>query len=182
MDGGAGHAMRDASDGARDVPADNNSPTPASHTDDSHTDDSLGLLLRGAHRAMVRALSAELAPHQVTNAEWSALRVLWRGDGLTQVALAERLAVEKASLTPIVAALERKKLITRRRDPRDRRKSRILLTAAGRRLRSHLLPLGEMVNTRAEATLTPAERTRLHTLLRKVTATISATDETAPEG
>lgn len=175
MDAGAGRQSRGA-----DRMVAGKRPAVQHGWNGSPNDESLGLLLRSAHRAMVRALSAELAPYQITNAEWAALRVLWRGDGLTQVTLAEHLAVEKASLTPVVAALERKKLITRRRDPKDRRKSRILLTANGRALRSHLLPLGDMVNARAEATLAPSDRARLRALLCQVLATISGADEAAP--
>ncbi len=137
---------------------------------------SLGWLLRSAHRAMVRGLAAELAPHGITNGEWSALRVLWRGDGLTQVELAERLVLEKASLTPVIASLERKQLITRRQDMQDRRKSRILLTEAGRGLRGRVRPLGEVVNRRAQAGLDADEQAALHDMLRRVIAVISPAD------
>ena len=123
----------------------------------ARAEDSLGWLMRTAHRAFVRALAAELAPHGINNAEWSALRVLWREDGLTQVELAERLAVEKASLTQVLAGLEGKRLIERQPDPTDRRKRRIRLTEAGGDLRETLLPLGAQVNARAASGLSASE-------------------------
>ena len=123
----------------------------------ARAEDSLGWLMRTAHRAFVRALAAELAPYDINNAEWSALRVLWRADGVTQVELAERLAVEKASLTQVLTGLEEKHLILRQADPLDRRKRRIRLTATGRDLRATLLPLGARVNARAAGGLSPAE-------------------------
>jgi MarR family transcriptional regulator, organic hydroperoxide resistance regulator len=126
---------------------------------------SLGLLVRSAHRAFVRALAAELAPHGISNAEWSALRVLWRRDGPTQVELAEQLAVEKASVTPVLAALERKGLVRRERDAEDRRKTRLQLTPRGRALEATLLPLGARVNARAEAGLGAQDQATLRRLL-----------------
>jgi len=123
----------------------------------ARAEDSLGWLMRTAHRAFVRALAAELAPYGINNAEWSALRVLWREDGMTQVELAEHLAVEKASLTPVLAGLEEKRLIERLPDPTDRRKRRIRLTPAGGDLRETLLPLGAQVNARAAGGLSRSE-------------------------
>ena len=135
--------------------------------------ETLGQLVRRARRAFVRALSAELAPHGISNAEWSALRVLWRRPPPTQVELAEELLVEKASFTPVLAGLERKGLVQRRRDPLDRRKTRLILTARGRALEATLLPLGEGVNARAEAGLSAADQAALREGLRKVLAALA---------
>ena len=129
--------------------------------------ESLGLLVRRAHRAFVRALAAELAPYGISNAEWSALRVLWRLPGPTQVELAEELAVEKASVTPVLAALERKHLVIRDRDTQDRRKTRLHLTARGRDLEGALLPLGAKVNARAAAGLGATQRAALRAMLHR---------------
>jgi MarR family transcriptional regulator, organic hydroperoxide resistance regulator len=136
--------------------------------------ESLGLLVRSTHRAFVRALATELAPHGISNAEWSALRVLWRSDPPTQVELAEQLAVEKASVTPVLAGLERKGLVRRGRDAEDRRKTPIHLTARGRALEAALLPLGAQVNARAEAGLGARDRATLRRLLHRVLGQLGA--------
>jgi MarR family transcriptional regulator, organic hydroperoxide resistance regulator len=136
--------------------------------------ESLGLLVRSAHRAFVRALAKELAPHGISNAEWSALRVLWRLPGPTQVELAEQLAIEKASVTPVLAALERKGLVTRHRDPTDKRKTRLVLTPAGHQLEAALLPLGARVNARAASGLTQQQRDTLRALLHHLTDHLTA--------
>src|SRR3979411_2119542 len=110
---------------------------------------SVGYLARYAHRAFSKALTGELAPHGILGGQWSVLRVLWEQEGLSQVDLAERMRVEKASLTSVLDAMERRKLITRRRNGDDRRKVNINLTSRGRSLKAQLLPYGVSINRKA---------------------------------
>jgi DNA-binding MarR family transcriptional regulator len=128
-------------------------------------DQSLGYLIRYAHRAFVKALAQELEPHGILTGEWTALRVLWMDEGLTQVELAERMRVEKASLTGVLGALEVKGLIVRERNPRDRRKVNLRLTAAGRRLETRLIACGHAVNEKAARGLPPARVGEMRALL-----------------
>ncbi|HKN49464.1 MAG TPA: MarR family transcriptional regulator [Actinomycetota bacterium] len=79
--------------------------------------------------------------------------------GMTE--LGRLLHLEKSSLTGLVDRVERRGLVARTRDPRDRRASQVALTAQGARLaaQSH-----EDVTARLEALagqLAPAERKRL---------------------
>ncbi len=106
---------------------------------------------------MVRALARELQPHGISTSEWSALRVLWRGEGISQVELAERMGVERGSLTRLLAGLEARGLLLREPDGTDGRKVRLMLTQAGRALEPVLLPCGIAANERATAGLTQAE-------------------------
>lgn len=129
---------------------------------------SLGYQIRYAYRIFVKALADELGPHRVTTGQWSALRVLWQQEGLSQVELAQRMMVEKASLTAVLKAMASEGLITRVRNVEDRRKINIYLTASGRRLKSKILPLIGKINKRATRRLTSAEVHHLHTLLAQV--------------
>ena len=129
---------------------------------------SLGYHIRHAHRTFVRTLANELGPYRVTTGQWTALRVLWREEGLSQVELAQRLMVEKASLTTVLRAMEAEGLITRTRNGADRRKVNIYLTTAGRRLKSRILPLAEKINKRATRRLSDAEVRQLRALLARV--------------
>src|ERR1700730_4964718 len=128
---------------------------------------SLGYQIRYAYRIFVKSLADELGPHRVTTGQWSALRVLWREDGLSQVELAQRMIVEKGSLTAVLKPMASQGRITRVRNTEDRRKVNIFLTAAGRRLKSKILPLIGKINKRATRRLTSAEGHHLHTLLAR---------------
>jgi MarR family transcriptional regulator, organic hydroperoxide resistance regulator len=129
---------------------------------------SLGYQIRYAYRVFVQALAEELGPYRVTTGQWSALRVLWQEEGLSQVELSQRMMVEKASLTAVLKAMEAQGLITRARNAEDRRKVNIYLTAAGRRLKSKILPLVGKINKRATRRLSAADVHQLHTLLARV--------------
>lgn len=132
------------------------------------SEQSLGYQIRYAYRAFVKALAEELGPYRVTTGQWSALRVLWEEEGLSQVELAQRMMVEKASLTAVLKALAAGGLITRTRNSDDRRKVNIFLTASGRRLKSKILPVVGKINRRATRRLSGADVHHLHTLLARV--------------
>jgi DNA-binding MarR family transcriptional regulator len=110
---------------------------------------SLSLLVRHAHNAFVRVLAAQLAPHGVSVGEWAVLRALWRGDVLSQVELAARMGVQKASLTAVLDGLERKGCIVRERSQVDRRKSCLRATPRAFGLERQLRHYGEANNERA---------------------------------
>jgi DNA-binding MarR family transcriptional regulator len=129
---------------------------------------SFGYQIRYAYRIFVKALADELGPYRITTGQWSALRVLWQEEGLSQVELAQRMMVEKASLTAVLKAMASQGLITRVRNTEDRRKVNIFLTAAGRRLKSKILPLIGKINRRATRQLSSSDVRQLHALLARL--------------
>lgn len=129
---------------------------------------SLGQRVRHLSRAFMVAISKELSRYGVKAGQWSALRVLWKEEGLSQVELAERMRIERASLTSIVATLEKDKLIRRVPDSIDRRRIRIFLTTKGRNLEDELLSLGKSTNERATRGLTASQIAQFHLLLDRM--------------
>jgi len=119
-------------------------------------------------------LAQELEPHGITTGEWSALRVLWMQEGLTQVELAARMQVERASLTGVLNSLEEKGLIARARNQDDRRKINLRLTPAGRALEAEVLACGQRINEKATAGLPPAQVGAVRALLNAFIANLEA--------
>lgn len=148
------------------------SPSPRSPAREAIGDPSLGYLVRYAHRAFVKALAQELEPHGITTGEWSALRVLWMQEGLTQVELAARMQVERASLTGVLHGLEEKGLIARARNRDDRRKINLRLTIPGRKLEARLLTCAHAVNERATQGLPSTQVGEARVLLTAVIANL----------
>jgi MarR family transcriptional regulator, organic hydroperoxide resistance regulator len=136
------------------------------------TDRSLSFLVRQAHRAFVATLADRLLPHGVSVAEWAVLRRLWQQEGFTQVDLADRMRVRKASLTSVLAGLERKGLLRRIRRGEDLRKYHLFLTKRGRDLKEELLPIGVAINRRAVAGIDPDDAGVVAQLLEKVIANL----------
>jgi MarR family transcriptional regulator, organic hydroperoxide resistance regulator len=104
-----------------------------------------GLLLRRAHRSLARALAPRFARYGVSVGAFNVLFALWQHDGLTQIELGQRVDVDKATLTPIFDGLERAGLIERRRNPDDRRRNNLFLTARGRAVRAPLMRIASNV-------------------------------------
>jgi DNA-binding MarR family transcriptional regulator len=136
------------------------------------TDRSLSFLVRQAHRAFVATLADRLLPYGVSVAEWAVLRRLWQQEGFTQVDLADRMRVRKASLTSVLAGLERKGLLRRIRRGEDLRKYHLFLTKRGRDLKEELLPIGAAINRRAVAGIDPDDAGVVARLLEKVIANL----------
>jgi DNA-binding MarR family transcriptional regulator len=65
-------------------------------------------------------------------------------------------------------ALEKKHLIFRQPDPRDRRKYCIYLTKEGKQLHDRLLPLTQTLRLKATQNLPPAEIDLLRNALNKI--------------
>jgi DNA-binding MarR family transcriptional regulator len=85
-------------------------------------------------------LDALLRPSGLTAAQYTALTVLADEADLTSAQLARECFVTAQSMADMVGGLEARKLVTRRRDPADRRRLVLSVTANGRRLLARLRP------------------------------------------
>jgi DNA-binding MarR family transcriptional regulator len=98
-------------------------------------------------------------------AQAQALSVL--GEPVPMRALASRLACDASNVTGIVDGLERRGLVERRPDPRDRRVKQLVLTPEGERRRAALDAGLDKVAAKVFA-LPEADRKALHDLLTRV--------------
>lgn len=89
-------------------------------------------LIRRLSRRLRYRLDALLEPYGLTAVQWGVLAHLGHEDGLSQAQLQQRLAIEGATLTPIVQRLERDGWIRRCIDPVDRRRQQVWLTQQSR--------------------------------------------------
>lgn len=112
---------------------------------------SLGNQVRRCHRMFDRVLSAHLAPHDLNTGFWYYLRALWAEDGLTQRELSDITNVTESTTVTVIEMMRKRGLVSRIRDPIDRRKLRVSLTARGRGLRDDLMPYARQINAIAAA-------------------------------
>jgi len=97
------------------------------------------VLMRFRHT--VRRQTAPLGLHRAQSA---VLMTLWRGEGLTQSELAEKLEVSPSTMTAGLQRLEHSGLIRREQDAHDQRVSRVYVTDQGRDMR---VSIEECMNT-----------------------------------
>ena len=93
------------------------------------------------------------------------LAVLDEGSLATQGAIADTLGYDKGQLVGLLDELEDAGLVERRRDPADRRRQLVRMTAKGRKTLERLRRLSSQLEDEFLATLSDEERAQLHTLL-----------------
>jgi DNA-binding MarR family transcriptional regulator len=114
-------------------------------------------LRRGAMR-LSRRLRSERAPSALSSTKLSVLGTLHRQGELPARALSDADRIQPQSLTRTLSALHADGLIARRPDPKDRRRSLISLTAAGREALARDMEQRDRWLEARLATLSPAER------------------------
>jgi DNA-binding MarR family transcriptional regulator len=125
-------------------------------------DRQLCFALYTASRAFTRAYAPLLAPLGLTYPQYLSMLVLWEEDGLSVKTLGERLALDSATLTPLLKRLQQQRLVERRRDSEDERVVRVHLTARGRELRARARSVPAALACRAG--FDPADPAALHRL------------------
>ena len=135
---------------------------------DYRTDESIGYLLRDTHRAFSKVLQARIASEHVTMGMWYFLRALWEEEGLTQRELSRRIGMMESTAVPALALMERRGLVRRQRDAKDRRRSCVFLTKRGRALKEVLLPYAKEANLVALHGVGAEDQTALRRILRQV--------------
>jgi DNA-binding MarR family transcriptional regulator len=120
----------------------------------------------------VRAAGLLQLDQEVSMSQAFALHELDTDTPLSQRDLAERLRLEKSTVSRLAAELERKGLVVRERDPANRRLYRLRLTDAGRARHVHMAKMFHVQYDRWVSAMTPTEReallTGLPALLRAI--------------
>jgi MarR family transcriptional regulator for hemolysin len=91
----------------------------------------VGLAVARAARTLTRAFEDALAAAGGSQSVWLVLLQLKINPGATQKDLAEALELREATMTHHLSGMERDGLVTRRRDPANRRVHQIELTDEG---------------------------------------------------
>jgi MarR family transcriptional regulator, lower aerobic nicotinate degradation pathway regulator len=127
----------------------------------------LFLLKRLGMTAKERSLTAynEAGLHPYHHA---ILAVLDEGSLATQGAIADTLGYDKGQLVGLLDELEDADLVERRRDPDDRRRQLVRMTASGRKTLERLRRLSSQLEGEFLASLSDDERAQLHTLLLRL--------------
>ncbi|MFL9965059.1 MarR family transcriptional regulator [Paraburkholderia sediminicola] len=97
-------------------------------------------MTRTLHRLYNVEAQKILDRERVSIAHWYYLRVLAERGELNQLELSKRVGIASTTAVPALDSMEKRGLITRTRDPKDRRKYYVGLTDDGRRLVDELMP------------------------------------------
>lgn len=110
--------------------------------------------------------------HEITAEQWGIMRHLWEEEGLSQREIGARASKDKPNITRMLDSLEKKRLILRQPDPRDRRKFRVYLTPEGKLLHERLFPLVNSLREQVTRQLSQSEIDFLKEILSKINPNI----------
>lgn len=125
-------------------------------------------------RLYAKGLSKRLGIHGVRTGYIDILSNLWQRDNVTQKSLHAHLGIEQATLSNTLSRMERDNLVTRSRNPKDRRHMLISLTSKGRSLEPTVLAAIEDMQSIANQGLTINDRRYFNRILRQMSELVDA--------
>ena len=132
------------------------------------SDFNVGSSLRYTFRFMYQSMQGLLEPHDIPIGMFYFLLTLWKGDGLTQRELSERVGIMGPGTVEQLRRMEKRGLIKRIPSVTDRRKMHVYLTRKGQVLRNELLPLARLSNAIALQGFSAAEAKLLRGYLGRI--------------
>lgn len=134
----------------------------------------VGYLIRRAQQRHVAAWT-RIASSEISSVQYTILVVLDARGEASQRELCDEADLDRSTIADLVARMERKGLIARRRDPQDARRNTVTLTDAGRAERERLRPLVDQVQEALVGSMSLKDRRALgaglHALLAQEDAT-----------
>ncbi|WP_084522417.1 MarR family winged helix-turn-helix transcriptional regulator [Nocardia inohanensis] len=112
------------------------------------------------HKKLHNEIDSNLREHWV-------LTYLAEQGEISQQTMADAMEIDRSEVVRLVDSLEKAGLVSRQRDPADRRKNCLVITAAGNRVRAETDAKVAATTEVLLHRLTPAERAQLHELSLK---------------
>jgi DNA-binding MarR family transcriptional regulator len=141
----------------------------------------LSFLLKQAFALMDAATERELAQLSVNGREFAVLTLVDAEGAASQQRLAARIGVDRTTMVALIDALEEKRLVTRRRDPSDRRAYIVEATPAGRKTLQGALKAVKVAEQQALASLTATEAAAFKQTLQRLAQAPPTRDAKRPD-
>jgi MarR family transcriptional regulator, temperature-dependent positive regulator of motility len=125
-------------------------------------------LILQEHQSLWGARLGAAGLPECTKPQYSLLRSASVSPGLDQAAAGALTGIDKSTVVSVVDRLERRGLLLRVDDPRDRRRRRLFLTDAGSDFLSVAIPVVDQLSEELLARLSSAERGTLVAILLKL--------------
>jgi DNA-binding MarR family transcriptional regulator len=131
----------------------------------------LGPMLTRTSRAVGNMLQKMFlkAGYDMSADEWAILaNLVMLCDGQFQQQLADRTFKDKAAITRLIDGLEKKGLVKRFQDEKDRRQKKIFLTSKSSKLVKKLLPVAKRAQLKGQKDIEPAQLEIFKSVLRQI--------------
>ena len=131
---------------------------------------SLGVYVKlmRATSCVTASMHQHLAKWKLTISQFGVLEALFHLGSMSQQALGRKILKSGGNITMVVDNLEKRRLVSRETDPRDRRCTRINLTPEGEVIIREIFPKHALVSEHVFSVLDETECQRLGSLLKKL--------------
>jgi DNA-binding MarR family transcriptional regulator len=129
-------------------------------------DDCIIFLLAKAYQKAHSVFKQKLAPLNLTPVQQLILGVLDEEEFLSPGEIAERLAMDNATLSGVLDRMGEAGMIRKEENPEDRRSIRVLLTAKAKKMREELAAQRKAINEEITGKLSMEEKLLLKRMLR----------------
>jgi DNA-binding MarR family transcriptional regulator len=132
--------------------------------------ESIGALVGRTRKAMIQMMDAELAPLQVSAAQWLVVLLVGEDRAASAAGLCDALSHDPGAMTRLLDRLEEKGVVRRVRDEDDRRTVRIELTESGKALYPKIIAAMVDVYNRLLRGFSKTEANELESYLKRMLA------------
>jgi DNA-binding MarR family transcriptional regulator len=137
-------------------------------------------MTRTLHRLYDVEAQKVLDREKVSIAHWYYLRVLAQRGELNQLELSKRVGIASTTAVPALDSMEKRGLVKRTRDPKDRRKYYVSLTDDGKRLVDQLMPEIMRMISNSFGGVNPDEMLIFWKVLQQIAQNLSAKSDEDP--
>lgn len=124
-------------------------------------------LMRAAETVTTR-VHKHLADHRLTVSQFGVLEALYHLGPMNQATIAQKILKSTGNITMIIDNLEKRNLVKREKDDKDRRFFKVSLTDEGHDLIQEIFPRHAEIITRELAVLSAGEQDELGRICRKL--------------
>lgn len=131
-------------------------------------EDQIGHVIRRAHQRATAIFMEEIGPARLTPTQYAALVKIQDLGEVSQNRLGRLTAMDPATIKGVVQRLRDRGLVSSSRDPTNRRRVVLALTAEGSKVVAQSIPKGRAITAATLAPLSKDERQHLLGLLRRL--------------
>ena len=113
-------------------------------------------------------MHSHLQVHQLTISQFGVLEAIYHLGPLCQKDLGKKILKTSGNITLVIDNLEKRNLVTRKKDPKDRRRFTITLTPNGLDLIERIFPKHSKIAASVFSVLKPEDQKQLGKLLKKL--------------
>lgn len=124
--------------------------------------------LMRATNAVTEKLHRHLLDHKLSISQFGVIEALYHLGPLCQKDIGDKILKTSGNITLVIDNLEKRKLVKREKDPDDRRRMTVRLTASGHELIEKIFPDHSKIAHKVFSVLEPKELLSLSVLLKKL--------------